>query len=130
MRALRNFAFTTILIAALSCLAGCVPLLVGAAAGAGGITYARGALSLNVDATVEESHKAAVKALKNLKLFISSDELNKRDSVIKAEFANGRQAKISINAFTEISSKITVRVGFLGDRELSQLIMDAIERQL
>lgn len=130
MRNDRSYLFLPVLLTVLLACAGCVPLLIGAAAGAGGMTYVKGVLKQNVDHDLETVHKATLKALKNLKMFISSDELNKRDAVVKAEFDDGKEAKIFLDAITEHATKISVRVGFFGDQGASQVIMSAILKEL
>ncbi len=111
-------------------MVGCVPLLIGAVVGVGGMTFVKGKLIHNVDHTVAQTNKASVKALKSLDLFIISDELNKRSSVIKAEYEDGDKISIFIDALTERSTKITIRVGTFGDIEASQAILNAILKKL
>lgn len=111
-------------------VSGCVPLIIGAAAGAGGITYVKGALVKNVDYSVEQVHKAALAALKDLELFVMEDELNRHSSVIKAEYEDGQSVQVNIDALTERSSKITIRVGIFGDQEESRTILSAVEKRL
>ena len=111
-------------------MVGCIPLLIGAVAGAGGMTYMKGALIHNVDNTVDEANEASLEALKDLQFFVVSDELNKRSSVIKAEYESGKKVSVFIDALTERSSKITIRVGTFGDQEESQAILNAILKKL
>lgn len=114
----------------LTAMVGCVPLLIGAAVGAGGMTYVKGSLVHNVDNTVDEANKASLKALKDLEFFIISDELNKHSSIIKAEYEDGRGVSVFIDALTERSSKITIRIGIFGDPDESQAILNAILKGL
>ena len=130
MNMTKNLTFTVILLILAVSNTACIPLLIGAAAGAGGVSYAKGALSKNLEADVEETYKAALKALKGLKMFIKSEELNKHDAVVKAEFEDGEEVKVFIDAVTEHVSKITIRVGFMGDQDASQVILNAIQKQL
>ncbi len=109
---------------------GCVPLLIGAAAGAGGIAYVKGALVHNIDETVEDIHRAALAGLKDFGLFVVSDELNRHSALIKAEYEDGRKIDIKADAITEFVSKVTIRVGVIGDQEESRLILSAIEDNL
>jgi hypothetical protein len=125
--------FPSIIVAAIFSLitmSGCIPLLIGAAAGAGGITYAKGALVQNVDHTVSEVHKAGVAALKKLDLFVTEDKLDKHTAVIRAEYNDGQKIQVFIDALTERSSKITIRIGTFGDRAQSEIILDAIQKKL
>lgn len=109
---------------------GCIPLLIGAAAGAGGVAYVKGSLVHNIDETVEDVHGASITALKDLGLFVTSDELNRHSARIKAEYEDGKKIDIKVDAITEYVSKISIRVGSLGDQEDSRLILNAIEKQL
>lgn len=109
---------------------GCVPLLIGAAAGAGGIVYVRGALVQNVDETVEDIHAATLAAAKDLGLFVVSDELNRHAAAVKAEYKDGKKVDIRVDAITEFVSKITIRVGLIGDSDESGFILSAIEEKI
>ena len=125
-----KFGLNVLFVLLLPFVTGCIPLLIGAAAGAGGITYARGALVTNVDHPVQDVHKAALKALKGMELFVLSDELNARRSVIRAEFKDGQSLKVFIDALTEQSSKLRIRVGTIGHQEKSRIILNAIQLHL
>ena len=109
---------------------GCVPLLLGAVAGAGGMTYVKGALIKNVEYDVKKVHKASLSAVKELDLFVLSDELNKHSAIIKAEYDDGRSVRVIIDALTEYVSKITIRIGVFGDQEEARFILNAIESKL
>ncbi|MBN1870268.1 MAG: DUF3568 family protein [Candidatus Omnitrophica bacterium] len=111
-------------------MTGCVPLIIGAAAGAGGMVYVKGALVENVDESVEDIHQASLAALKDLGIFVKSDELNRHSAVIKAEYEGGEKVEIKADAITEFVSKISIRVGLIGDQEDSRLILNAIEKRL
>ena len=49
---------------------------------------------------------------------------------IKTEFDDGKRVKIHINALTERSSKITIRIGVFGDETKSQMLLNAIQKRL
>ena len=108
---------------------GCVPLLIGAAAGASGIAYVRGVLVHNVDETVEDIHAATLAAAKGLGLIIVSDELNRHAAAVKAEYEDGKKVDIRVDAITEFVSKITIRVGLIGDLDESSFILSAIKEK-
>ena len=110
--------------------AGCVPLLIGAAVGAGSMVYMNGSLVQNMDQTVEELHQAILDGLRSLDIFVLSDELNRHSAIVKAEYEDGRKVDIKVDAITEYVSKVTIRVGLLGDQEDSRLILEAIEGYL
>ena len=103
-----NFMVLTVFILSQS---GCLPLMVGAAAGVGGYVWVRGAIEQNFDASAEKVHDATVKALKSLKLTISDDTYDRLKAKVVGEFADGEKVTIDINALTELTSKIKIRVG-------------------
>ena len=107
---------------------GCVPLLVGAAAGAGGYAWVRGALVKQFDTPTTKLHEATLRALKNLKLAVQYDKSDRITSTTRSEFSDGKNINIDIRAVTEYSARITIRVGFLGDRLRSEMILDALQK--
>lgn len=109
---------------------GCIPLLIGAAVGAGSMTYFNGSLARNVDESVEDIHKAALAALKGLNLFVMSDELSKHSASIRVEYEDTRKIHISIEALTEFVAEVRIRIGTFGDRDESNAILDAILKEL
>jgi len=130
MKQYQKISLNCICILFLMTMVGCVPLFIGAAAGAGGVSYVRGALVRNIDERVKPMHKAVLAALKDLNYFVSADELNKHSAYIKAEYKDGKKIRIHIDALSEYVSKITIRVGSFGNQEKSLLIMNAIEKKL
>jgi len=130
MKLLQKYSLNILCIILLMTVVGCVPLLIGAVAGVGGMNYIKGSLVHNVDHAVDKVNKASIKALKDLEIFVISDELNKRSSTIKAEYEDGKSVSVFIDALTERSTKITIRVGTFGDQGKSQAILNAILRKL
>ena len=109
---------------------GCIPLLIGAAAGAGGVAYVKGSLIENIDESVEDIHRASLDALTEMNVFVISDELNRHSAVIKAEYEDGKKINIKVDAITEFVSKVSIRIGTVGHQEDSRLILNAIEKKL
>ncbi len=111
-------------------LSGCVPLIVGAAAGAGGVVFVKGMLSKNFDVPVKGVYQASMKGLKSLKYSIYADKLKLHAAYIRAEDASGKKIYVDISALTEKASKIRIRAGIIGDELQSQAILNAIEKYL
>ena len=111
-------------------LAGCVALLVGGAAGAGSVVYVKGQLKEDMSASVPAVHNASISALKDLNLPIIEDNHDKLSAKIKSKFADGQDVWIEIESVTAESSKITIRVGILGDERRSRQILDGIHKYL
>lgn len=111
-------------------LAGCAALLLGGAAGAGSVVYIKGQLKQDMGASVPRVHDASISALKGLNLPIIEDNHDKLSAKIKSRFANGDDVWIEIESVTAESSKITIRVGILGDERKARQILDGIHKHL
>lgn len=109
---------------------GCFALIVGAAAGAGGVIWAKGGLQKEFNMALDRVHEAGVKALKKLELPIIIDRKDKLTAKLESKFADGTNVWIDFDALTSKNTKVNVRVGALGDQMRSQEIMEMIERYL
>ncbi len=124
----RQFVFIFSLLLSLPAFSGCVPLLVGAAVGAGGYAWVRGAIVKQFDIPTAKLHAAALRALKDLKLPVRYDKADRITATIRSEFSDGKNISIDIRAVTEYSARITIRVGFFDDRLRSEMILDALQK--
>ena len=104
--------------------------LVGATAGVGAYVWVKGALEQNLNATAEKVHDATTKALNSQKLTIVLDQADRLKAKVVAEFSDGQNVTVEINALTEKTTKIQIRVGILGDKAKSELILNTIKRYL
>ena len=108
-------------------LNGCIPLVVGAAAGAGSIIWAKGALQEDLKKPLDRVYNATKTALKEMELPIQVDKKDNLTAKVESEFVDGKHVRIDLNYISKNSSKISIRVGTLGDeirsREISQTIM-------
>ena len=118
------------LVISIMTLSGCVALVVGAAAGAGGVAYMKGILEQNFDKPVSKVHRAGLAALKSLKLKILRETIDAHRSVINGEYTDGSKVELIVEALTEHSSKLQIRVGIFGDEEKSQMILNAVKKRL
>ena len=109
---------------------GCFALVVGAAAGAGGVIWAKGSLVKELNVPLDRAHKAGVSALKKLELPIIIDRKDKLTAKLESKFADGTNVWIDMNSLTSKTTKVVVRVGAIGDQTRSQEIMDMIEKYL
>jgi Protein of unknown function (DUF3568) len=111
-------------------LAGCAALLLGGAAGAGSVVYIKGQLKEDMAASVPRVHDASISALKELSLPIIEDNHDKLSAKIKSRFADGHDVWIEIESVTAESSKLTIRVGILGDENKARQILNGIHKRL
>ena len=109
---------------------GCVPLLIGAAAGAGGEVWVKGSLEQNFDNTVDQLHRASLAGLRDIKCTVRTNQIRKHLAKINFEFDDGQKGSINIKALTERSAQLKIRVGVLGDETKSHIVLNAILRHL
>jgi hypothetical protein len=110
---------------------GCVPLLAGAAGGAGTGTWLSGKLSQEFHAPYERTIDAAKKALQSLKLEITKETKDANIAQLKSIYLDGKETWIDIRKVTDNSTKVEVRVGGVQpDKEAADKILKTIERYL
>ena len=125
----KGLAVISMLIVTVFSQSGCF-FLVGATAGVGAYVWVKGALEQNLNASAERVHTATIKALDRQKLTIASDQADRLKAKVVAEFSDGQNVTIEINALTEKTTKIQIRIGVLGDKAKSELILNTIKRYL
>ena len=119
----------TLLLAIIASTSGCL-LLVGAGAGAGSAAYYMGKLEDEVNAPVDDVHDAAIEGLKDLEMPVLKDQGDKLSGKVESVTADDRNVWIYIDSLTPSRSKITIRVGLIGDEVRSQQILKAIRDSL
>lgn len=124
-----------ILIAVLLCATlfsqmGCIAAAVGAAAGAGAVVYLKGNLEETMSYSTPAVHSAALAALRDLKVPIVKDEHDQLNAKIESRFADNTTIWISIDAISNTSSKLTIRVGTFGEENRSRMILERVHRHL
>jgi hypothetical protein len=108
---------------------GCI-LLLGAAGGVAGTKYMGGKLEADFNAPVEKVHEAAVAGLKSLNLPIVKDQGDKLAAELESRTADDKKIAISIGFVSETKSKLSIRVGTIGDEQRSRSILKAIQAEL
>lgn len=103
---------------------------VGAAGGAGAALWTKGKMEENLDSPLSKVHTATLEALKDLDLPIKKEMKQPLKAKIESQFSDGKQVWIGIRAITELSSRITVRVGTFGDKTKSEKILGTIHQRL
>ncbi len=111
-------------------LSGCAALLLGGAAGAGSVVYVKGQLKEDMNASVPSVYAASISALKELNLPITEDKHDNLSAKVKSRFADGQDVWIDVEYLSVESSKLTIRVGVMGDERKSRQILDAVHRHL
>ena len=109
---------------------GCFWLLVGAAAGAGGVIWVKGKLKQELNVSLAAAHAASIKALKKMELPVIIDRKDRLTAKIESEFADGARVWIDIDSLSAKSSRIEVRVGTISDEKRSRDILEEIQHYL
>ncbi len=130
MKKIKELFLASALIIIVFVSTGCVPLFLGAAAGAGSLGYARGSLEQAFDRPVQDIYEASLAGLKDRGLIVKDDDVDKHLAKIYFEFEDGKNGKIIVKAFTEKSSKIIIRIGVFGDEARANMILNAVLKNL
>jgi len=125
-----KFLTGVLLVSTVLSASGCFPLLVGAAAGAGGVVYIKGNLEKNFDYPVKDVHQASLDALKALNIIVTNDDLERHSAKISAQYDDGKKIVITVKALTERASNLRIRVGYVGDEVKSETLLNQIENSL
>lgn len=111
-------------------MCGCVALLAGAAGGAGTAAWLSGKLSQEVKASFDGTLKATRSALKSLRLKVTKETIEEKVAQVMSNYTDGRTIWIDIHRVSESTSRVEVRVGATGDKDIARKILDRIVRYL
>ena len=121
------------LLLVLTCLAGssgCAILAAGAVAGGGTYAYVSGWGEQSYAVDLDKAYKATLTACRRLKLTVTEQQQNLSDASIKAHDADETSIWIKLDAKNTNITRISVRVGLLGDEIATQRIHNAIDKAL
>jgi hypothetical protein len=106
-------------------LAGCAPLVffgAGAAAGLAGYKFYEGSLTVTYRAPYIKTWDATLAALKEMKLPIEKADHDQISGKIVARRADGKAVTVSLEYKSSTDTKVSIRVGELGDQRASEVI--------
>ena len=110
-------------------LTGCVVAVAGAA-GAGAMAYVSGELESTVDQDFSKTFAATQAGLKNLEFARISEEKTAIDAKFIYRTALDKKVTVKLNRVTDKTTKISIRVGLVGDKPLSISILEKIKANL
>jgi hypothetical protein len=129
-RALRPLA-AALALAVLALTSGCVALVIGAAAGAGAtVAYTRGTLEAWVDGGFNQTLAATNKAVQQLGFTKVGEEADGASTTVTARTQADKKVEITLGRGGERLTEVKIRVGLLGDKELSQALLGKIKEAL
>lgn len=111
-------------------LSGCVAVIGAAAGGAGTATWLGGKLSQKVYASVESTHRAAVRALAEMDFVTNKETVTDQVTQIVGQTSTGRPFWIDIRPIDSKETRLDVRVGVPGDQVESRKLFDRITSKL
>jgi hypothetical protein len=116
-------------LAAAVLLTGCVAVVAGAA-GASAVAYTLGRLDARLDAPFEKAVPAASRALKQLQFADIKERQDALDAILQARTAEDKKVDVKVSRTGPDSSKVSIRVGLVGDEAKSLAILDKIKANL
>ena len=115
----------------LACLcSGCVALAVGAASGVAGAVYVMGKLQEELNDPIAAVHEATLQGLRDLDLPVSEDRADKLAAHVESKLADGTTVWIDLESIADSRTRLTIRVGVVGDESRSRKILAAIKAHL
>ncbi len=124
-----RLAAALLAVASLPWLTGCVVVAAGAV-GAGAVAYVRGELESSVEADLETTYAAAQRALNKLEFARIDQRKSGIDAQLIHRTALDKRVEIKLKKITDRLTKIEIRVGVVGDQELSLTLLDKIRAEL
>ena len=125
---LKKTVLIATIIASSILFSGCAAFLLatGAAAGAGTIAYVTGELRAIDEVELDTAHKAAIDALEELRFAVLYREKDAIYSRIEAATAADTDIKIKMKKTSDALTEIRIRVGVIGNKTLSQRLLDTM----
>ena len=109
---------------------GCLAVAVGAGAGAGTYAYVKGVTEVTYNAPYNDVWRAAGDSLRHFDIRISSQNRDALAGSYKGERHDGTNVIIDVESASRNKTRVAVRVGAFGDRELQETIADDIRNRL
>lgn len=114
-------------------LSGCAYLVAagaGAAVGVGTYSYIKGELKVEYPFDYERVWSATVGALEDSRVAIAEKARDAFGGHIKGKRANGEQVTVTVERKAPGVTVVGIRVGIFGDKDVSLMIKEAIDRRL
>jgi Protein of unknown function (DUF3568) len=117
-------------LSAIPVLTGCVAVAAGAAAGAGAVAYVEGELQVTLSGTYDRVVGATRSALKELEFVKVSESKDALEGTFIYRTAADKKVTVTLNKIDDKSTKVGIRIGLIGDQDLSHVTLDKIKSHL
>ena len=114
-------------------LMGCAPLIffgAGSAAGVAGYKYYKGALIVVYEAPFADTWDATLTALDNMMIKVDSSSHDLTKGKISGTRPEKEPVKISLEYKSAQETEVEIRVGILGNKEISMAIKEEIRKSI
>lgn len=108
---------------------GCVAVVAAGAAGAG-VAWVRGALETNLEASLDDTYRAAQEAVAKLELAKISEKKSAVDAAVLARTALDKRIEIVLKRVGPRTTHVSIRVGVFGDEALSLTVLERMRTAL
>jgi len=125
----KNLIRSGVLLALAFLAGGCTIALVGAGA-AGSVAYLRGDLEAMMAQDVDTVYQASLKALEQLEITPTKKDKDALSATIIARGADDKKITIKLKRTEQDLTKLSVRIGILGNETQSQVIYEQIKKNL
>lgn len=121
-----------LLIAALAALTGsCAVVMVGSAGAAGAYGWSQGELGRNYRQPIATAWEGVKHSLGVLRLTVEEQKINDYSGkIVAASHERDEAITVSLEKWTNTETRVSVRVGVIGDRAKSEKIHEEIEKAL
>jgi hypothetical protein len=128
----RKLFLVPLLVCAVTVLLGCSSesKKTGKTGASGKVEYSWGVLNATESASIEKVYDASLKAVEELKLPIIQKGVDLMSGKIITRDVEDKKIIITLTAATGGMTKISIKVGTLGDEEKSKLIYEQIKKKM
>ncbi len=106
---------------------GCFLLVAGAAAGAGAVVYVNGELKESEGVDYDRVYDATLAAMNDLQFSVVSKQKDAITAVVTARTGTDKKVIVTLNKQSATATEIRIRVGTVGDKDVSQQILAKIK---
>ncbi len=112
-------------------LTGCYVLLAGGAGAVGTYVWMQGNLERNYRQPLDTAMEGSLHALRNMRFKIVKNKQDSHYGLIAARRpSTNEELTVALERWTNVETKITVRAGSFGDRNISRHVHEEIEKAL
>ena len=130
MQVWKRVAVVGLVVLAAPFVTGCFMIVAAGGAAAGTVAYVRGELKVTLDHEMRDCREATARAIDSLRL----RKISETGDAVVAEFrtqnAQGDNIVMRLDRLSDEATELRIRIGTLGDQNMSHRILDEIKGHL